>query len=299
MKAKFFGLAVAGIALAAGSAQVAHSQAWIGEMVGNMMAQQQAAAERHACYMGGTMEASEITEALGPTNDLMQRYFAAMQAGSAQRSSFYALDKRARWRFGGEELGQAQLDTPAEPFAASGMVIDAQPHAYVRSGMNAFTLADWQVRDADGVLVGTYTGYFVRQLGEWKIRELTLTPASEYVEPVRQFCFVPGDVMPYRLDYTARTRVIAERQLTKGEAKLARLDKKLASAEAKAKAKPNSDSAQAALATARSKTDKWTEIVASRRDELKAAQKAEQSAQEEAARQKAEREAGEAGPAAG
>jgi hypothetical protein len=245
-------------------AQPVMGQAWIGQMVGDMMAQQQAAAQRHACLMGTPMAAAEVEETRAPTNALMQSYHAAMLAGSAPRSSFWQVDRKARWQFGNEVADRAALDRPAEPFAQAGMVIDSQPGALFRSGLEAHTLAQWQVRDASGQMVGTYTGLFVRNLGTWKIRHLTLTPASEYVEPAAQFCFEPGDVMPYRVRHTDGARSQAERALARAEQRLAQGRERAAAAEAALAARPDNATRQTRAAAALTELAERETVLAAR-----------------------------------
>ncbi len=214
-------ISLAGASLLAAPVHSVSAQAWIGQMVGDMMAQQAAAEARHRCYMGDPMEPAEVEEARAPTNTTMQAYFTAMQSGTGSAADHFALDKKTRWTLGGTSLGETALGTASDPFASAGAVIDVEPQTYVRSGQGALTHADWQVRDAQGELIGTYSGYFVRKLGDYKLRTLTLTPASEYVEPVVQFCDEPGDVMPYRLDYTERWKASWEKSVAKAETKLA------------------------------------------------------------------------------
>lgn len=288
---KKFVLSITAAALVAAPAQPAFAQAWIGQVVGDMMAQQAAAEARHRCSMGDPMEDAEVAEALAPTNATMQAYFAGMQDGSANAAQFYALDKKARWSLGGTVHQEATLAAASDPFAVAGAVIDSEPRTYVRSGMHAFTHADWQVRDAGGNLKGTYSGYFVRKLGDWKLRTLTLTPASEYVEPVTQFCDEPGDVMPYRLEYTEHWKGSHERSVAKAETKLAGHQEKLASAQAKLAEKPESSSRKAKVTKAEERVAKWEAKLAERSESLAKVTAEFDAARADEAQAKAEKEA--------
>ena len=269
----------------------AFGQAWIGQMVGDMMAQQAAAEARHRCYMGDPNTPEEVAEALAPTNSQMQDYFSAMQAGNGSAADFFALDKRALWKLGEVSYGEEELASAQDPFAVAGNALDAEPQTYVRSGQYAFTLADWQVRDGEGNLVGTYTGYFVRKLGDWKLRKLTLTPANEYVAPVLQFCEEPDDVLPYRLDYGARWQGSMEKSVAKAETKLAGHQEKLAKAQAKLAEKPESSSRKARVTKAQENVTKWETKLAERSERLAEVTADYEAAKADEAKAKADKEA--------
>lgn len=246
----------------------AHAQAWIGEYVGNLMAQQAAAESRHRCMTGVPMAEAEVTEALAPTNALMHAYFDAMQQGSANRASFYLLDRKSRWTFGEDTLDRTSLDRLPDPFADPGHSLEAQPRAFFRSGQEAWTNAQWQVRDGAGALVGTYTGLFVRNLGNWRIRELTLTAPDEWVEPARQFCLEPGDVLDYRIGFARNALSRAEAEVTRAESRLEREITRLAEAERALAERPDSRSRQERVAARREEVREKQYMLDLRRREL-------------------------------
>lgn len=250
------GAAAAGLAFAVSAP--AHGQAWIGQVVGNMMAQQQAAAAKAACMSGAPMAAEEVAEARAPANALMQAYRTATSAGSAPRSSFYALDKKARFAAGGTSVDRTALDEPAEPLAQAGYVLDAEPFGFVRSGLDATALGQWALRDAQGKVAGVYTAYFVRKLGEWKLRTLAFETPAEYAGPVEQFCHAPGDVLPYRLETGERMTAHHAKRLAKAEAKAEK-------ARAKASKLEGAGGRGDAAWQARAEAEKWAAEVAERR----------------------------------
>lgn len=214
-------IAAAGMALAIGFAPAtASAQAWIGLMVGQMMAEGQAYQQEIACMSGTPMIDKEVLEARQPAIDTMTGYYAAAQAGKPLTPS-YNLDKRSRWISGDVTAEPMKIDAQRDPFAAPGHALTAEPLGYARAGDGQTVWGQWAVT-RDGARAGTYTGVFTRKDGRWKLRTLTLTPASQYADPVVQFCHKPGDVMPYRLVSTRSSREIFEKRLAKTEAKLAK-----------------------------------------------------------------------------
>lgn len=248
--------------------QPLYSQIWIGQIVGDMVAQEEAAKREHACMTGTPMEKKEILEARTPALKTIQAYFEAMKNGSNSRSEFFAMDKKTRWIAGDQSVGMKQIDQPIDFLATSGAELVAEPLGFVRSGIDATALGQWRVLATNGDLAGTYTVFFTRKAGQWKIRHLTLSRATEYVEPVVQYCHQPGDVLPYRLDHAKGQRTYFERRVLKAEAKLTKLDAKAVKAETKAAEKPNSASVQKKAQTARQKAEDWAMKLSERRAAL-------------------------------
>lgn len=257
--------------------QPAAGQAWIGQVVGDMMAQQAAAAAEAACMKGTPPKEDERLEALSPSSATMQAYHAAMKSGGA-RSAFYALDKKTAWTHGETSLSQGTIDQGSDSFAAAGLALDAEPVGFVRSGLDATALGQWAVRDANGQVVGVYNAFLVRKLGEWKLRQLTLEDAADYSGPVEQFCHTPGDVLPYRLKDAERRQAFHGNRLEKAQAKLGAEQSRLAGAEAKLAERPDSASRIQNVERARAKVAKWQGEVTERQNGLDAARTDEQAA---------------------
>ena len=243
--------------LAASWPQPAMAQAWIGEMVGNMMAQQQAAANEAACMRGTPPAESERVEALGPANAQLHSYFKAMQSGSAPRSAFFHLDKKTAWSNGTTRLDRKSLDTGSDPLAAPATVLAEQPHAFHRSYLDASALGQWAVRDTAGRTVGVYNALFVRRAGAWKLRSLNLEDGSSYSGPVAQFCHEPGDVLPYRIQNATMRQEFHGTRLAKAQARHAKAVKTLADAEAALADRPDNAAARTRVAQARAQVEKW------------------------------------------
>ncbi len=257
MKKVFFVLPAAGLLASVVPASPAQAQAWIGQVVGDMMAQQAAAAAEASCMAGDAPPADEILEAMTPSNQQLQNYFSAMQAGNQPRSAFFAIDKRTAWTHGDVSLDRNSIDQGNDALAAAGNTLDSEPFDFVRSFRDATAYGQWPVRDEAGQIVGVYNAFFVRKLGDWKLRTLTLENSEKYSGPIAQFCHKPGDVLPYRLESSANLMEWHGNRLTKAEAKHAKALEKQAKYEAKLAEKPDSSRAKERLASARAKTEKW------------------------------------------
>lgn len=225
-------------ALAAGTAlalapAAAGAQAWIGAVVGNMVAQQRAAEQEHACMTGKAMPEKEIVEARVPAIETMRGYFADARTGAPVARYFHA-----------EKAAVAELDRRVDPFARGGLALEAEPVGFVRAGDGRTALGQWRVRDGGGAPAGTYTGSFTRKLGVWRLSWLTLTKPDRFVEPVVQYCHAAGDVLPFRLAEARQIRAYAERRVEKVGRKAQEASHAAAAAEAKASASRRGGSAR-------------------------------------------------------
>lgn len=266
-------IALAGFGLvSAGSAQ---AQAWIGQIVGDMIAQQQAALQEQACMTGTAMPDKEVAEAQQPSAAAMAGYFEAVQS-KANFAGFYHLDKRSGWSSGATSAGMAQIGTQADPFAGAGGSLATTPLGFVRAGDGSSAQGQWAVRDGSGALRGTYDAVFTRKTGIWRLSTLTLVPADSYVDPVVQYCHKPGDVLPYRLANTRMTREIMAKRVAKAEVKAQKASAALAAAQVRSG--KGSAGATPAAQLAEAKAAQATEALTARRKELADAQAAEAQA---------------------
>lgn len=252
MQIKSFAILAASGAAALAKPAPAHAQAWIGLVVGNMMAQGAAQQQEYQCMTGTALPDKEVVEARVPSLAAMQGYLGDAAAGRNFAARFN-LDRNARWSGAGAEASNLAIGTQRDPFAAPGLTADAEPLGFVRAGDGRTALGQWAVHGAAGQPAGTYTAVFTRASSVWRLSKLTLTPASVYADPVVQFCHKPGDVLPYRLTNTRWMREFAEKRLARTEEKARR-------------------------ATDPVRVQDLTRQVQQRRDELATAQAAESSA---------------------
>jgi len=246
-----------GAAAMLGTAQQAQGQAWIGQIVGDMMAQQQAAENTRLCRTGSSPVEKEIIEAQTPANATMQAYFAGQQNGTAPRSSFFAIDKHTAWSHDGKSLDQVSIDQGTDGLAAQGNVIAEQPYAFYRSFLHARAIGQWPVRDEAGNVIGVYNGFFVRRQGDWILRKLTLEDADDYSGPVEQFCDEPGDVLTYRIESSSAAMEYHDKRRTKAYQKLESERETLAKREARLAKRPNSQRHKANVQRSKDKVSKW------------------------------------------
>ncbi len=256
----------------------ASAQIWIGQIVGDMMAQEQAAAREHACMTGEPMPAEEVTEARDPALQTMTGYFATAKTGDADLSRHFNLDKRSRWTSGTTSVGMVGIATQVDPFATAGLTLDGTPLAFVRAGDAQSALGQWVVRDAAGAVAGTYTAGFSRRAGVWRLSTLVLTSARTYVDPVVQYCHAQGDVMPYRLANSRAVRERAEKRVAKAKIKADQALASGATARARADKSPGSATARDAALKAEARARQLSEALEARSKELADAQATEATA---------------------
>jgi hypothetical protein len=181
----------------------AYSQAWIGQVVGNMIAQQQAWAAEQACMTGTAMPETEVNEARPTTLASVRGYWDAVNAGgSSTVASHFHVSKKSVWVSGATKVAIVPGVKVTDPFALPGAQLAAEPLHYFRSGDGASVRTQWEVRGGNGDLIGTYDAELRRGGSTWRLFELTLVPANQYVEPLVQYCHKAGDVMPFRLSST-------------------------------------------------------------------------------------------------
>lgn len=181
------------------------AQAWIGQVVGNMAAQQAAAQREHQCMMGQGQPATEIEETRASSDAAMRTYWGMVQAnpGKAQLSRLFWPASRAIWSEGGKSVTGAAIDRLSDPFAARapGGRIEAVPSAYIRSGDGKRVEGYWLARDSAGLPVGAYRALFNRDLTGWRLTELSLVDSASVPASITQYCHKAGDVEPYRIAY--------------------------------------------------------------------------------------------------
>jgi hypothetical protein len=213
------GPAVLGLSLIAVSTP-AYPQAWIGQVVGNMMARQQAWAAEQACMTGTAMPEAEVAEARSSSIASMRGYWDAVKAGgpSVVASQFH-VSRKSVWTNGSTRVAIVPGARVNDPFALPGAQLAAEPLRYFRSGDGASVAAQWEVRGSGGELVGTYDVELRRSGSTWRSFAMKLVPANEYVEPLVQYCHVVGDVMPFRLRSTEAAMTFTAKRAAKMAAK--------------------------------------------------------------------------------
>jgi hypothetical protein len=183
-------LAVGAVALAAAPA---FGQAWIGTMVGNMVAQ---AAEAR-CMSGTPLPEKEIAEAHEPAVRMMQLYWSrAAAADKADISAAYHPSGKAEWKMGDRTVRRCGLVAIEDRLArAPGAALAGEPIAFVRAGDSGGARGLWLVGGAGG---GYYLAEFKRQAGVYKLASIQLYAGGAAVPAVTQYCHKAGDIEAYR-----------------------------------------------------------------------------------------------------
>ena len=90
----------------------ASAQAWIGQIVGDMMAREAAYAAEMRCMAGEAMPPNEVAEARDPAPALMRGYWTAVSAGQSPAAAFQ-INRKTSWTSGSTVLHQARLKRPS------------------------------------------------------------------------------------------------------------------------------------------------------------------------------------------
>lgn len=196
----------------------AKAQAWIGQVVGDMMARQAAYAAELRCMAGEPMPPNEVAEARDPAPVVMRGYWTAVSAGQSPVAAFH-LGSKTRWTSGTTSVTQAGLARVSDPFARAAMSLADVPIGFVRAGDGQSALGQWLLEDRPGHRGGTYQALLRRQGGVWKLSTLELIDARSWVDPVMQYCHSPGDIIPARVAQTAAAVNRAEQREVKAAKK--------------------------------------------------------------------------------
>jgi hypothetical protein len=165
-----------------------------------------------ACQKGTPFPANAIAATRRVAMLQMQGYWNAVMNGGAPLD-YFLLNKRTRWTFGTTVLDKKTIATLKDPWAAPGNVLAIEPLGYALAGDGTTALGQWQVRDAIGTVIGTYQASFDMTKEHPRISALTLVDSRTWVDPVEQYCHVPGDVIGYRLKLAREAVAFAEPRL--------------------------------------------------------------------------------------
>lgn len=199
----------------------ASAQIWIGQVVGNMAAQQ----ARAQCMSGQPLPPDEIAEALDPARLVMSHYWdRASAADAADVTGAFHERGRADWVSGETTRRRTQLRAVSDPFARqAGAVFEAEPRVFVRAADGGSARGLWRVdpAQAGGQPLGYYLADFRRSGGDWKLRRVELLPGAATPPEVTQYCNAPGDIDRARAEAEAREARRAARRAQRETARAA------------------------------------------------------------------------------
>ena len=188
-----------GAALAAGltlcliPAEVA-AQAWIGQVAGNMVAQQQAAAQEAACRAGTPAPPADVENARVRTGELMTGYF-ALTARSRPRDIQKVFARR-------DDVSWADA-AGAVPVLALGERLEIPaptltPVSFVVGGDLGSARGVWSATDESGSRTAWYAVDFLGTPGfwggaSWRVWHMTVFPADQEPEAPGAYCHYDPD----------------------------------------------------------------------------------------------------------
>ena len=198
-------------------------QAWIGLVVGEMMARGRAAQQEQLCMLGSAPPPGEVSEVRQPASLAMGKYWAMVSLGGERDiASVFEGDSDAGWSDGTRVLKKAKAMPVNDRFAVAGAQFESDPAFLMRSGDGTLVRALFRVKDASGAALGVYDVTLRRNLGRWHLRRVELVDAAVAPEGIEQFCHKEGDVAPYRAAYAENARKKAARDDEKTRLKAAK-----------------------------------------------------------------------------
>lgn len=216
-------LAAAGGALALTAAALpapVAAQAWIGLMVGDMIARGQQAAAEHACMMGTPLPASETDETRAPAASAMAGYWRTVAPGGPRDvAGVFEGDRDGVWSDGATSFKRARKVVVTDRFAVPGAALDTAPQWLQRTGDGVHVRALWLVRGGAGEPLGGYTVTYRRNLGRWHLRRIELVDAGALPPAPALYCHKEGDVAPYQLAFAESEKKRLEREAEKARKK--------------------------------------------------------------------------------
>jgi hypothetical protein len=182
--------AVTAVALA--SSDLAWAQAWIGQIAGEMAAEEQQAALERACLAGAPADPDDVAKANKRIEKAMDAYFELTSSSTPRqiRRVFTSDKDDIRWKdTSGEvpldQLG-ARLDLPTPQRTLEALVV---------GGDDMTAQAIWSVSPVEGSDIAYYGGDFVNEgwLGGWKLWHLQVFRAAAKPDVPHAFCHFDSD----------------------------------------------------------------------------------------------------------
>lgn len=181
-------------AVLAAAPGAASAQAWIGAMAGNMVAQQQAAAQEAACRNGAPAPEPAVANARVKTGELMTAYLGLTGRSRARDiQKVFARRDDASWADASGpvpvlQLGE-RLDAPAPTLT---------PVSFVVGGDVGSARGVWSAADESGTVVAWYAVDFLGTPGfwggsSWRVWHMTVFPADQQPEAAGAYCHYDPD----------------------------------------------------------------------------------------------------------
>ena len=170
-----------------------------------------------ACQKGTPFKPNAIRATRQVAMTQMRGYWDALASGGSPLG-FFLIDKRVRWTSGTTVLDKKTIASIKDPFVVAGSNLVTEPAGYALSGDGLNAIGQWQVRDANGQVAGTYQATFNMTKQQPRISTLQLIEPQAWVDPVAQYCHKPGDVLGYRIKLAREASAFAAPRLAAAQA---------------------------------------------------------------------------------
>ncbi len=179
------------VALAAfGHASASHAQAWIGEMVGQIAAQEAARQREAACVAGTPAPDEEIARATAQSAALLDAYF-ALTSKSKRKDIGRVFELKK------DDVSYKSVDGPVAVEALGAILDQPQPtlerQSFVVGGDGVTARGIWAVVEPGGAPTGYYAVDFSVRAVSWRIWHLTVLPADAVPAPPAAYCHYDPD----------------------------------------------------------------------------------------------------------
>ncbi len=179
------------IALSALShASSSHAQAWIGEMVGQIAAQEAARQREAACVAGTPAPDEEIARATEQSVALLDAYF-ALTSKSKRKDIGRVFDLKR------EDASYKSVDGSVAVDALGAILDQPKPtlerQSFVVGGDGLTARGIWAVVEPGGAPAASYAVDFSVKVVSWRIWHLTVLPADAAPAPPPAYCHYDPD----------------------------------------------------------------------------------------------------------
>jgi hypothetical protein len=175
---------------ACGHAASSHAQAWIGQIVGDIAAQEAARQREAACVAGTPAPEEAITRATEQSAALLEAYF-ALTSKSKRKDIGRVFDLRR------DDVSYKSLDGPVS-VEELGAILDMptptlEPKSFVVGGDGMTSRGIWAIAEPGEEPSGYYAVDFSVRAVSWRIWHITVLPADAPPAPAAAYCHYDPD----------------------------------------------------------------------------------------------------------
>jgi hypothetical protein len=229
---------------------------------------------KHECMLGQLEPKTDMFADYPSAVSSIRGYWDAVKTGSpVSVAPFFNVSKNASWSSETINVPITLEEKITDPFAVPGAQLAEKPLRTFRASKGASLHTQWEVRGEAGVLIGTYDAELLRKGSVWRLQSMKLIPAKQYVEPLVQYCYAVGDVMPYRQSRANGWIEFASERLLELETKADIADAELAQLRSRSSASNTGDSVSQLTGQMEKKAMKAREKASEAKLDLEAAER--------------------------